>query len=341
MLTSGMWTSLIDAGRRLAPRLTRRPWATAIGLVLLALGVRSLLTPVWGSHHAYTAFYPAVLLSAYLGGRRTGLLATALSALVGYWAFLPPAFAIKLSLDGAGYAAFFTANCLVGVLLIAGLSQTLARLAQEHERSRARARDHANLFRDINDRVSHHLHLVASLLALQAREEPQARLSDALARASEVSIALSRGHREWSGVADEPVAVLPFAAALLQAKLVSQGLAPERVRLEGEPFVAPASEATSLGVAFLECVSALLARGAEGTIVLRLEAQAGAVVFRVSGAGGRDDLGAVAEAPLLRAAVQQAGGRLALLSDATGDSLRIAFPGPAGAGAGGGEARLH
>lgn len=333
-----------EANRLLRPLHGRKAYVVTAGLVIAALAVRSLLTPVWGSQHAYPAFYPAVLLSTYVAGRRAGLLATGLAAVIGYLVFVPPAFEVKLTLDAVGYMLFFVANGAVAVVLIAGLNETLTRLAREHEASRTLAQNHANLFREINDRVSHHLHLVACLLALQSNEEGEAQVSDALARASEASITLSRLHREWSGASDEPVAFLPFAKALLHAKLASLGQPPESIVLDGATFLAPVDQATSLGVTLLECATALLGRGQRGPVTIRIEERQGQVAFRVrERAAANGDLASVAEAQLLRAVVQQAGGRVSLHADREGALLQIAFspPGTVALQAGEVTSRLH
>jgi hypothetical protein len=57
--------------------------------------MRWALDPVFASNHAYTVFYPIVLLSAYFLGARPAILAAALAAAIGYWRFDRPAFHIK------------------------------------------------------------------------------------------------------------------------------------------------------------------------------------------------------------------------------------------------------
>lgn len=317
----------------------RRAYVMAAALVLAAVAARAMMIPVWGGHHAYSGFFPAVLLATFVGGRRAGLAATALAAAVGYWVFLPPSLAFKLNLDSLSYTLTFLASCTVAVLLIAGLNETLARISREHEEARALAERHADLFREINDRVSHHLNLVASLLALQSEGEPSLEVSDAFARASEMSISLSALHREWAGASAEPVDVMPFAAALLRAKLASLRRPADGIVLEGESFQASPADATSLGVALLECAGAL--GGGAGRLEIGLssrDGEIGIVVRRPAAllsddAPGAGDLAGLTEAPLLRAVVRQARGRMSLQEDGGRLSLRIALGGGADPGA--------
>src|SRR5262249_56362229 len=65
-------------------------YVLAFGVAVLAAAVRAALTPLWGQHLPFLAFFPAVAASAWLGGLGPGLLTTALSSLAVAWRGPPP-----------------------------------------------------------------------------------------------------------------------------------------------------------------------------------------------------------------------------------------------------------
>jgi len=125
--------------------------------------------------------------------------------------FQPPAFHLKPDAAGLPPLLLFIANATVSIYLVSGLNAALVRRAREQGRAEAAARHNADLFRELNERVAHHLQLVAGVLSLQADGEPEVRVAEALAKASATSLMLSRAHRECSGRADELVEFLPAA----------------------------------------------------------------------------------------------------------------------------------
>ena len=73
--------------RRLAPPMA---YGVALLSVLGSLLVRLPLVPWLGYHAELMTFFPAVILSAYLGGLGPGLLATVLGAAVADYFFIEP-----------------------------------------------------------------------------------------------------------------------------------------------------------------------------------------------------------------------------------------------------------
>src|SRR5262245_6892962 len=70
----------------------------------LAILIRELLTPVWGTNFPFLTLFPAVLLSSWYGGRGPGLVTTALNALTAVYFWIPPtySFAIAHPADSIG-----------------------------------------------------------------------------------------------------------------------------------------------------------------------------------------------------------------------------------------------
>lgn len=89
-------------------------YALAVAIYLIALLVRVLILPIdagWG----YLTFYPAMVICFYYCGVGPGLLMAGLSAVTGFYAFLPPYFSFYKSLTGGIVLITF----LIAVAMIA------------------------------------------------------------------------------------------------------------------------------------------------------------------------------------------------------------------------------
>ncbi len=107
-----------------------RPYGIAVLTSLLTLLLRFLLEPILGGEAPLLAFIMPVMVSAWYGGLKPGLLSTALSALVGVYFFLPPFFSVSLV-----RVADIVRLCifLVEGVLISSLSEALRSARQRTE----------------------------------------------------------------------------------------------------------------------------------------------------------------------------------------------------------------
>jgi K+-sensing histidine kinase KdpD len=71
-------------------------YGVAILTVLAATGLRWVVGGQLMAGVPFITFYPAIILSALLGGYRAGALATVLSAMLAWYLFLPPAFSFAV-----------------------------------------------------------------------------------------------------------------------------------------------------------------------------------------------------------------------------------------------------
>ncbi len=301
-------------------------YATAAALVATALLVRFMLAPLFGPGHPYTVFYPVVLFAAYSLGAGPAAMAMGLSAGLAYWMFVPPPFTWKTETGVLAGFGFYILNCSTAIYLITGLKGSLEDLAARQHRAEARADSHAELFGELSERVTNHLQLISGLLALQAQGERDEAMSGALTRASERSLLIAKVHRDVAGQSGDLVDFTAFARALLAGAAERRSApAPE---LEAGPVLLPPDQATSLGVALLECVSALAAREPTARLRVRLSAGQDTARFRISRIDGRTGVSSASldSALLLNAMVEQLGGRLRLATDAEGSGLELTFP---------------
>jgi two-component sensor histidine kinase len=303
-------------------------WVWTMGLVALAFMIRLPMQPVLGGGLAYSSFYPAVILAAYVFGRGPAIGAAIVSAMLGFWFFVEPSFAWKVAPTVVAGFLFFAVTCAVIIAVVTGLTGALKAVSGELGRSQAVADSHAGLFRELNERMSHHMRLVAGILALQAKGEPEPQVADSLKRAMERSLLISRVHRELGGRGDEAVEFDAFAAALARAVCVSREQPPERIEVQASGLRLSAEEATSLGVALAECLGALLDTGSAGRLRIRLDGGGGQAEVAISqvGAAAGGALITVTNGYLLRAMTEQLGAAVALRADGAGSALVLSMP---------------
>jgi PAS domain S-box-containing protein len=92
-------------------------YLVAVGAVAAATLVRWLLVPLWGSRLPFLTFFPAVMVAAWYGGLRPGLVATGLATVASLLFFEPVgAFSIWSWQGTISLALFVAVNVLVSVL---------------------------------------------------------------------------------------------------------------------------------------------------------------------------------------------------------------------------------
>lgn len=304
------------------------PWVLTAAMVAAAFLFRLQFQKVLGGGLAYSTFYPAVILAAYAFGRGPAVVAAAVSSVLAFFCFVEPVFAWKATPTVLAAFGFFTLVCAVAILVITGLTGALKSVSHELGRAQAVADSHAGLFRELNERMTHHMRLVAGILALQAKGEPEPQVADSLKRAMERTLLISRVHRELGGRVEEAVDFDAFAAALARAICVARDQPPERVRIESSGLTLDTEEATSLGVALAECLGALFDTGVAGPLCIRFGADGRQAEVAISEAGDVADgaLVSVTNGYLLRAMTEQLGAAVALRADARGSALVLSMP---------------
>ena len=303
-------------------------WLWTAALVAVAFLIRWSMQPMLGGGLAYSTFYPVVILIAYAFGRWPAVAATVVCANVALVCFVEPAFAFKLPANAVTGYVFFLVSAAVAITVVTGLTSALKDLSRELGRAQAVADSHAGLFRELNERMTHHMRLVAGVLAIQAKGEPEQQVADSLRRAMERSLLIARVHRELGGRGETPVAFDTFAVALARAVCLSRQQPPERVGVEASGLELSLEEATSLGVALAECLGALLDTGGAGQLSLRLDASGrqAEVAISETGAAAEGALVSVTNGLLLRAMAEQLGAAVALRADAHGSALVLSMP---------------
>jgi K+-sensing histidine kinase KdpD len=150
--------------RSLIQRRDALAYVVAVGSVLVAAVLRVVADPAFAGHPGFTVFVLPVALAAWMGGLGPGLVATALSLVVGVFLFVEPTGRLEFtSVADAAYAVTFV---LAG-LVVTGLAEALRR---------GRGRAELNAFR------AERLQAVAGALSgeLSARETADAVLREGI-----------------------------------------------------------------------------------------------------------------------------------------------------------------
>jgi len=81
-------------------------WLGGIGIAAVAVLLSLAVNPTFGLQHPFLISYPAVLLSAWVGGPIASLVTTFLLAVAATYFWLPPVYALAVSDEGDAIALF-------------------------------------------------------------------------------------------------------------------------------------------------------------------------------------------------------------------------------------------
>lgn len=171
-------------------------WVRYMMTTLLALGAlwarRELGEYLPG--YPFILFYPIIIVCGLLFGRGSGMLATALSALLAAYFLMPPINRLGPELLALG---IFSAAGFLIAFLTEALHTMYANLTEQHAQVAAAAREREVLLRELSHRTRNDLASIASLLLLraQALEEPA---KQALKSAANRVTVLARVYRRLS-----------------------------------------------------------------------------------------------------------------------------------------------
>jgi two-component system, sensor histidine kinase PdtaS len=247
--------------------LRHLPWvarygATAI-LVIFSFVLRQTFSDAL-REFPFLLFFPAIILSAVLFNRGSGLIATVLSATLSAYFFLEPtgSFAIRNSSQFLGWCLFVVIGLAVTMIIEAQhaayrqLKQAHAELKRAHEATKASEADKAELLVESNHRIMNNLHTVVSLLHLQARSAKEPTREDFMTAAERVSVMAKVQRRlvrfEGAVLADSRSFIEELCRDLESALI---GLRPIRFEIEAESHPIPLTQAVSVGLIINELLA--------------------------------------------------------------------------------------
>jgi two-component sensor histidine kinase len=231
--------------------------ATAV-LVCLALGARLAIGENLRGY-PFILFYPAVVISALVFDRGSGLIATALSAVLAASFLGPP---------HGSFSVFEASDFLALILFVATAAFIAAIIEMTHvllHRLRVAERELKLSLDEMSHRTRNNMQLLASMLSIESRTGGQS-AEQVVRSAIERIRAFGRIHnrlfaRRQGGTLDA-AQFLGELCADLQAGLVGSRLV--TIRTELEPMTVGLSEATTLGLLANELVTNAVKHAFEG-----------------------------------------------------------------------------
>jgi two-component sensor histidine kinase len=183
-----------------AERLRRRPWfGYVFGAVafLLALAARLALDGALPPGFPFLTFFPAVILTTFVGGIRPGIACAVVSGLAAWYWFIPPFNSFAVSGATALALVFYAFIVGIDIVLIHLMNRAVSRLEDEQELTADLNKQLRTMFQELQHRVANNMMFVAGLLALQKRKvggDPEAART-ALDEAQNRVMVMSRIHR--------------------------------------------------------------------------------------------------------------------------------------------------
>lgn len=237
---------------------TPRTWpfslGLALGLVAFITLVRVALQPLLGPRAVFALYYPAVTLSAVLGGYRAGAITVAASVAAGWFFFALPQRSVAplapadttilfIFLGVAGLNGLIAASLRLVILQLRDRDLELSLIAAEH---RHRVKNVLALVLSVSRQTARNAaDLPAFQAAFEARTKALAEAHDTLARSGSAGAGL----RELIG-------------AHLNPFVSSEG---PRLRLEGEDMAVDSDTAVSLSLMLHELATNAVKYGALST----------------------------------------------------------------------------
>ena len=239
-------------------------WGFALGVFLLALGVRFVLIGAIPTGVAFASFIPAVILVAYFSGLWPALATVAASTLAGWYFFLSP----TLVIDDAGEWAItfvpFLAICAFAILLIQFIRRTLEELNRERAKSAALAEQREVMFRELQHRVSNNLAIVSALLNLERAEVTDEKARQALTEAATRLALIAKIHRKLHDPAGAQLRFGPFVEDLCRDVLEAAGAGNIVCLVSAADAAIPSDKLVPVALILTELISNALEHGFAG-----------------------------------------------------------------------------
>jgi K+-sensing histidine kinase KdpD len=119
-------------------------YTAAIAAVLLVLVVKLALQPLLAGRASFTLFSLAVMIAAFLGGRRAGIFATAISSIAGLYLIMQPSEAQPVTHHSHAAQVILFLGVGLGISFLTGALTAARRIAEARAAEARRAWEVAN-----------------------------------------------------------------------------------------------------------------------------------------------------------------------------------------------------
>jgi len=319
--------------------LRQNAWAGfAIGLALLvvALGVRFALKTQLAPF-PFLTFFPAIILTALLGGARPAIAVTVLSGIAAWVLFMGPASNGQITPSAIVGIGFYLFVAAIDISLIEMLHRVVQR-QREQRAELARAVDmRESMFKELQHRVANNMQFVAAMLGMQQRQVEGTPAAAALEQAGARLRAMSRAHRLLYDPANADRMIGPLIEELCHDLLEATGAKNIVIRVETPDVRMPIDRVLTLSMVITEAITNALKHaypdGRAGTIRVTLEKLPNdqmALIVADDGVGMKPGANVTQTHSLgmriARALAQQVRGELSLSPLNPGTALELRFP---------------
>lgn len=229
---------------------------------VVSLAVRYGLRGHLPTGFPYLTFFPAIILTTFFAGVRSGIVLGVLCGIAAWYFFIEPLSSFRLTGLSALALAFYAFIIATDIFLIHVMNEALAGLEAERERADALAKSRGMMFQELQHRVSNNLHVVSAMLMLQRRdiEDPTAQhaLDVAAARLSTVA----RIQRSLHDPANQQIDFSRFLKEIVP-DIVEASAAEDRVisSVDADPVPVSSEQSVPLALICTEFISNAVEHG--------------------------------------------------------------------------------
>lgn len=144
-------------------------YGLALASFFAALVIRLALRDTLPPGYPYLTFFPAVIVTAFFGGLRPGILCAVVSGLAAWYFFIPPFDSFALEGQTALALGFYIFIVSVDIALIHAMKVSVDRFETERRVSAGLLEQQRTMFQELQHRVANNMAFVASLLSLSRR----------------------------------------------------------------------------------------------------------------------------------------------------------------------------
>jgi two-component system, sensor histidine kinase PdtaS len=281
----------------------------------------------------FITLFPAILISALVGGLWVGVFVAILSAVAAWLWFLPPSATSALRWpDGYLTWALFALTCFIQLYVIHTLNQTVDKLSRARDRSNA-------LFQELQHRVANNLQFVAAMLRMKRKVlelDPSA--GDRLFESAQGRLnTMARIHRRLYSPESLGLPAGDFFQGLCTDILTARGVENVKCQVHADEVTFDLRQLVTLGLLINELVTnsakhAFIDRKA-GIISIVLERDSDRrliLTVKDDGCGLPSELDLINGKSLglriMNGLADQLGGELSWIKQPMGTSVRLVFP---------------
>lgn len=205
--------------------------------------------------YPFLTFFPAVILTAFVGGLIPGVFVAACSFLASWYYFIPPFDTFELNPPTGLALAFFATVITVDLLVIHLMFRWVDELDREKLKSASLAASRDLMFQELQHRVSNNLTVVASLLRLQRKTVTDADALRALDEAANRLALIAKIQRRLHDPNGQLLAFGEFVREICEDLLDASGVTNVAIDVDADQLLLASEKATPLALIIAEIVS--------------------------------------------------------------------------------------